>query len=101
MMAAAHAKVRPAFWVLLLLVLLGSGGMQWLALQAKERADPDLRVAVYRYAAESMPDCGQLLDRSALPAAADDRGAMWVRLQPPPLTEIATGACRMSAPVAM
>lgn len=101
MMAGAHAKVRPAFWVLLLLALLGSGGMHWLALQAKENADPDLRIAVYRYEADTLPDCGQLLGRAALPAAADDAGAMWVRLQTPPLTEIATGPCRMSAPVAM
>ncbi len=104
MMAGAQKKaeeVRPAFWAMLLLALLGSGAMQWLALHAKENADPDLRIAVYRYQADTLPDCGQLLGRTALPSAADDAGAMWVRLQVPPLTEIATGACRISAPVAM
>lgn len=100
-MAAAAVQVRPAFWILLLLALLACAAMKLLVHYAKQDANPDFQIAVYRYPADAMPDCAQLLGRTVMPLDAEESGTMWVRLQLPPVTEIATGACRVSAPVAM
>lgn len=91
------APARPAFWVGLLLVLLASSAMKLLAHYTKQDRDPDIRIALYLYPSDAMPDCAQLLGRTATPGSADEIGALWVRLPLPPVTEIATGACRVSA----
>lgn len=103
-MKPALSRARPAFWAMLLLALLallGSAGMKWLAMVVRQDADPDLQVAVYRYPADALPDCEQLLGRTSLPAEAGDGGALWARLPPAPLTEIAAGTCRTTARLAM
>ncbi len=86
---------------MLLLALLASGGIRLLASQLRQGAHPDLQIALYRYPADAMPECEQLLGPAAVPDNTVDAGTMWMRMQLSPLAEIASGACRRSVPVAM
>ena len=98
-MRIAFAQVRPAFWLMLLLALVGSAGMKLLAAIRAEDRESDVQVAVYRYPADAMPDCERLLGVAVRPEQGEDPDAAWARLQVSPLNDRANpanGACRVS-----
>lgn len=99
--ATLRPQARPIFWGLLLLVLLGSGAMKRWAVHAKQVRDSDVQIAVYRYTTDALAECALWLGRTAIPVRADDVGTHWVRLQLPPVTDIATGMCHRSTLMAM
>ena len=103
-MKTSVAHARPAFWVMLLLVLVGSAGMKLLVTTRAEARESDVQVAVYRYPADAMPDCEQLLGVTVTPEQGNDPDAGWARLQVSPLSDranAANGACRVSTQQAM
>ena len=91
-MNGALAHARPAFWLMLLLALVGCVGMRLLASMQHGDKDDDVQLAIYRYPADAMPDCEKLLGLAARPEPGEDPGApdaVWVRLQVSPLKRFA------------
>jgi hypothetical protein len=100
-MHAVRTQVRPAFLILLLLVLIGSGAMKLIALHAKQESDPDFQIAVYRYTADTDPECMPWTGRAKMYVPADEGRMLWVRLPQPPVSDIVAGVCPVLAQVAM
>lgn len=100
-MKTATAQVRPAFFILLLMAILGSGAMKLLAQHAKQEADPDFQKAVYRYNADDNQECVLWSGHVRIPVLTEEGGMLWVRLPQPPIRDIATGVCPVPPPTAM
>lgn len=91
---SSKLRARSGFWLMLAIAAIGSTGLQLLALQLRGPPDDALVDAVYRYRADALPACEQLLGRS--PLALPPHEVEWVRMSGlPPVTS--DGKCRAEA----
>ncbi len=88
-------RVRRIYWFMLALAIGGSAGMRMLARHIQPH---DWQLAVYRYSADSRPDCEDFAGRPA-PALRDAR--RWLRIALPDARQLSPRGCLLQGALPM
>jgi hypothetical protein len=88
-------RARPVYWLMLVLAIGGGGGMRMLARHAMAN---DWQLAVYRYSADSRPECNEFAGRP-LPTLRD--AGRWLRIALPATNRLSPRGCLLHGALPM
>lgn len=97
--SSSKLHARSGFWAMLFIAVVGSLGMQTLAMLSKGAGDEAWVDAVYRYDPDAVPSCEQFAGRAQWLLTESD--VDWARLAGLEASATVDGRCRSEGRVVM